>query len=327
MNTTKNIYSKKDMSKLDTDDNIKYFPLIKDYVIKNIFYNNPDILKRFLISQIKDIVKLNPETTKMTINNTELGKSNYKEYNETVDTYVVLNNNIHIDLEYNTSPYSVVQKRNKQYLNKLANIILESGDKISKLNDIYIIQVNLNASVSDKKYGEDLIISFGKKTNKEYEDYMYIVLKNIDYYRNLFYNEHRKLAKDELCHVAISSRNFEELFTTLGLIVSNEERNKIIKEVINMFKKKFILEEWKKEHAEALNAIARHDAEIYYRNEGKEEGRIEGRIEGRQEGIQEGLHNALKAMTMLKEKRPLDLISKVTGVSIQEIKNIQKNMS
>ena len=49
----------------------------------------------------------------MTIGNVELGKSNYKEYNKTVDTYVILNDNIHIDLEYNFSPYSVIRRRNR----------------------------------------------------------------------------------------------------------------------------------------------------------------------------------------------------------------------
>ena len=126
---TKDCLTKEDIIKLDTDENIEYFPLVRDYVIKSIFYKNPNLLKKFIISQIKDIVDLDYDTAKMTINNVELGKSNYKEYNKTLDTYVVLNDNIHVDLEYNTSPYSVVQKRNKQYLNKLANIILETGDK------------------------------------------------------------------------------------------------------------------------------------------------------------------------------------------------------
>ena len=310
------IYTKEDMNKFDNSKFIHYFPLVKDFVIKNIFYNNHDLLNKFLILQIKDIIKLDYDNTTMTINNVELGKSNYKEYNKIVDTYVVLNNNIHIDLEYNTQPYSVVQKRNKQYLNKLATIILESGDKISKLNSTYVIQVNLNAALSDSKFGEDIIIPFGKKTCKEYPDYKYIVLKNIEYYRNLFYNEGVKLPIDKMCLVVISSRNFNELFDTLDYVVTKKEKNKLIKEVHDMFSDGFTLEQWKRDNAEALNAIAAHDAQIYYREEGLREGRAEG--------IKENVTKTIK--NMLNKKCSLDFISEVTGSNKDEILEIKKTM-
>ena len=50
LNTTKEyIYTKEDMIRLDNDKNIHYFPLVKDFVIKNIFSKNPELLKNFLI--------------------------------------------------------------------------------------------------------------------------------------------------------------------------------------------------------------------------------------------------------------------------------------
>ena len=317
MNATKEyIYTKEDMIRLDNDKNIHYFPLVKDFVIKNIFSKNPELLKNFLILQIEDIIKLDPDNTKMTIGNVELGKSNYKEYNKTVDTYVILNDNIHIDLEYNYSPYSVVRRRNRQYLNKLSTKILESGDNISKLNKLYVIQVNLNAAVSDNKFGEDIIIPFGKKTCKEYPDYKYIVLKNIEYYRNLFYTSDVKLQKDELCHVVISSRNFKELFDTLDYVVTSKTKNKLIKEAIDMFSDGFTLEQWKKDNAEALNAIARYDAEVYYREEGLKQGIKEGKIAAITETIK----------SMLNKNFSLEVISDITGKTEEEIKEIKNSM-
>ena len=177
---------------------------------------------------------------------------------------------------------------------------------------MYVIQVNLNAAVSDNKFGEDIIIPFGKKTCKEYPDYKYIVLKNIEYYRNLFYTSDVKLQKDELCHVVISSRNFKELFDTLDYVVTSKTKNKLIKEAIDMFSDGFTLEQWKKDNAEALNAIARYDAEVYYR----------------EEGLKEGKNTAITEIikSMLKEKCSLNLISKVTGKSEEEIKEIEKSM-
>ena len=49
----------------------------------------------------------------------------------------------------------------------------------------------------------------------------------------------------------------------------------------------------------------------------KEEIRLEGRWEGRQEGRQEVIRN------MLREKADLAFISKVTGLSVKEIKKLK----
>ncbi len=54
--------------------------------------------------------------------------------------------------------------------------------------------------------------------------------------------------------------------------------------------------------------------------EENEDIRKEGRREGRREGKKEGKMEIIK--NMLKEKMSLELISKVTGISIKEIKNI-----
>ena len=57
------------------------------------------------------------------------------------------------------------------------------------------------------------------------------------------------------------------------------------------------------------------------RKEGREEGRKEGREEGRKEGREEGLHDA--AITHAKAMRSaglsIDLIAKITGLSVEEI--------
>lgn len=59
----------------------------------------------------------------------------------------------------------------------------------------------------------------------------------------------------------------------------------------------------------------------YYSREGREEGRKEGREEGREEGTR--LQKYSSARIMLKKGLPLDLITEVTGLSKEEIENIQ----
>ena len=53
------------------------------------------------------------------------------------------------------------------------------------------------------------------------------------------------------------------------------------------------------------------------RIEGREEGRIEGRIEGREEGREEA--NRETARRMKKDGLPIEVITKYTGLSVDEI--------
>jgi len=142
------------------DENIKFgvkdFSLVRDFVIKEILSKNKDIYKEILILLIRSVVKLDKNKTNITLENVELGKSNYKEYNKIIDSYIVLNNKIHVDVEYNTSPYKNTKLRNILYLNKMSTKVLESGNKQNKLNEIYLIQININTSKYDNKFGNDI---------------------------------------------------------------------------------------------------------------------------------------------------------------------------
>ena len=63
---------------------------------------------------------------------------NYMEYNKIIYSYIVLNDNIHIDLECNSSTFKEVKRRNILYMNKISTRVLESGEKTKKLK-IFIL--------------------------------------------------------------------------------------------------------------------------------------------------------------------------------------------
>jgi len=326
------IYTYEDMIKLDNDENNIFIPLTKDYVIKNLFNRNPKIYKEFLLLQIKDIINLNKDNTSIIFNNVELGKSNYMEYNKIIDSYVILNDNIHIDFECNSSVFKEIKRRNILYMNKISTRVLESGDNTKKLKNIYIIQLNINTSKQDSTYGEDEIILFGKKTNKIFSKLEYIIVKNIEYYRNLFYNESVKLPKDKMWLVVLTSKTYQELYNTLGYVVNDKERNKILKDVIEMFSDGFLLCEWEKEKLDAIVALERED-DIKERatrkgfNKGYKDGIKKGIEDGIEQGIEQGIEsNIIKTIkAMLNKNFDLKIISEITGKSIEEIKQIQKN--
>jgi len=111
-------YTLEDMEELDSKLKEGFFSLTRDANIKSFFARNPEVLKKFLLLQIKDIIELNLDNVTVTINDVELTKDNYKEYNKILDKYIIINDNIHIDLETNKSPYSSTARRNNLYLIK-----------------------------------------------------------------------------------------------------------------------------------------------------------------------------------------------------------------
>jgi len=138
------------------------------------------------------------------------------------------------------------------------------------------------------------------------------VVRNIEYYRILFYNG-VKLPKDKMWLVVLASKNYQELFENLGYVVNDEVRNKIMREVIEMFSDGFSLELWKIEHADKLNEIVRMSAY----NDGVEC--------GLESGIEQGVIQTIKSM--LKKNLSIDMISDITKKSISEIEEIQKSIN
>ena len=87
----------------------------------------------------------------------------------------------------------------------------------------------------------------------------------------------------------------------------------MIKYVINLFSDGFRLCDWEKDKMIELVKNVERD---YIREESRED--------GRQEGIQQTISNTIKSM--LNNNLSLEIISKVTGKSITEIKEIKNSM-
>jgi predicted transposase/invertase (TIGR01784 family) len=80
------------------------------------------------------------------------------------------------------------------------------------------------------------------------------------------------------------------------------------------------------EHEKAnLISSAKADGRV----EGRVEGRLEGRVEGRAEGISEGFAQGRiqTAIASLKEGLSIELVSRITGLSMDELEEIQEKYS
>lgn len=285
------------------DQDIKMIPLTFDYAFKMVFNNNLDLLKKFLIETLD--LGLDPDDCKITILNNELPKENYSEYKKIVDINIVLNKDIYIEVELNRSSYQKVQFRNSLYESKLYSLLLEEGDDPRELKNKIFYQLNLNTENKTISYGEDIIVPYGKTSKKIYDTNKFTVLKYLAFYKKLYYNEGGNLSYDEMWLVSLTSECFTELYDILSNVLSDAELDRFIKDVIRMSNDNFSIHAWEKEKMDDLLMYEEFEA-------------------GKKEGIEQNTIDTIKAM--INNNIELEVISKVTSKSIDEIKEIEKSM-
>lgn len=329
MNKIKRHLDSKYMIRLDKK--IELIPLTFDFLFKGIFMNNLDILKEFIFSQLD--ININQEDCKIELLTNELPKENKKEYQKTVDIYVRINNYLYVNIEVNREHFKDIKLRNMLFADKLYSMILETGEHSKKLSEKYFVQINLNAVDRQNKSiiskGSDKIVLFWLESKQIYTENKYMLVKFLEYYRYLYYNKHEKLNNSEMWLVMLTSRNFQELYHTLGYILDDEKRDKYIREVIRMCSDKFVISEW---YMKKLDEVV-EETKIYNAKKELEEGKIESRRQGLEEGIQEGIKEGKKEVTieyiknMIDKKMDINLISEITNLSKEEIIKIYNKNS
>ena len=297
---------------INLDKTLQFIPITFDYLFKSLFSSNLDILRKFILSQIGG-TELIPEECKITLLNSELPKENNNEYKKTVDLYVLVNNSIYVNIEVNKEKFENVRLRNFMYESKLYSMILEKGENTEKLKEKCFVQINLNAGDKNSEIGEDTIVLYGLKTKQVYTMNRYTLVKYLEYYRNLYYNDSVNLSCDKMWLVSFTSRTFTELYDSLENILIQEERERYLRKVIDLSKDVFILHEWEKEKLDELVRITAEENAI---KRGLEQGLIQGIEQEKIKTVSE----------MLKENLDVDLISKITKLSKEEVLNIKNSI-
>ena len=291
----------------EIDEKVRLIALTYDFMFKSVFGKNLEILKEFL----DDLLHLEYELEELDIRilNNELPKEIYSEYQKRIDVNIVLNDNIFVEIEINREDFSLVKYRNKMYADKVSSMMLESGDNYKKLEDIYFYQLNLNTENKSESIGEHKIVSYDLTTNEVFIDNQQIILKYLEFYYRLYYNEPKKRTKDVIWLAALSAKNFTELYQMLKQVLLEKELNKFMKDVINMSLEDFNLPEWQRDKFDALLA------------QEKEELAIE---RGLAKGIEQGIEqNTLKTIQMmLKKNMSIADIAEITEKSIEEVEKI-----
>jgi len=306
-----------------------------DVIFKAIFLREKELLLK-MIYDITDISETMLYEEIITGYELEPYKLNGKVNKS--DMLIKINDRYFINIEINFRHQKNVLVRNMIQLFKICGQVGESG--------------MTNSDISLRKVGQINFNTFSNSNNKELQK-CYIRdeegntvsdllnIWNIDIekcYKTLYNNVERKekLPKVVKWGAIIYSKlnDIECTLEKIGDIFTMEEKERLINRTNNVKKSKKIIQEWmviennRLRDLDILNTAKEEAREAGYK-EGREAGMEHGREEGIKKGIKEGIKEGLEQKelevikNMMNKNIDLQIISEVTGKSIDEIKKIE----
>jgi predicted transposase/invertase (TIGR01784 family) len=293
-----------------------------DIAFKKLFgvEENKDLLISLINSivseedQVKDVILLNPhnpqsfKNDKLSILDIKAEGHNKKKFN----------------IEIQITDSADYDKRALYYWARLYAEQLASGEEYSKLNKAIGIHIlNFTSILESEKYHNTFHLTEKDTGIQHFKDIELHTIELTKFSQGLDDDFHQLLSKmkqtidiwaafltkydllDQKQNELPEAPDYSNLKKALNVIsvmnFSDEERNSYEDHL-----------KWLRDETSALNKKY---------EKGKAEGIEQGKIEGFDKGIR------TTAINMLKAKSELEFISKITGLSIEEIKEIQKNIS
>lgn len=262
---------------------------------------NEDLLKVLLESI------LNIKIVKITYLNLEKNNGNIHIRRKHFDFHVKTDTeNIHIEVNNGMRDY--VRPRNMAYIcNTYSNGVL-SGEEYDE--DTKFIHINFTYGLGKKEKGLR-IYNIQDEDNIKYVNNFCIYEFNMDYYMNLWYSKDERGIEDNKYLIMMDLKPKElELLSKKDRVVS-----KYMGEIERINTNSELYEYMS---AEEDNRKIENSLKTQFRKEGLAEGRAEGKKEGMKEASLE--HDK----KMLEKGIDINDISDITGLSIEEINNINK---
>lgn len=247
----------------------------------------PNILKPLLEYILeKEIVELE-------ILNPNLVQDYFKLRGQRLDVLVKTKEDI-INVEINSNYNEEILIRNLHYIFKLASENTKRGNKYKIDNKI--VQINLN--FSNSKYEKCEYILYDKRNELILTDYIKIYNIGIDKYIKNYYNNGKKFTKGEdlIIMLDLDKKELEELSEKSDIVDNFKE------DVIKANEDEFVVD-W----------ISREEEQKQYEEVMYEKGITQGIEQNKQD-------NARK---MLELNMDLDVISKITGLTIKQINDLK----
>ena len=287
-------------------------------MFKAVFSNNKIILFK-LVQAILDYyhIDINIKNKELMIRNNELPLDNYLDKQLICDYIIKLDDSTDLNIEINRTKYIGLVERNMTYSFKIFYEHFKTGDKYKDFNKYTLLQVNFNryANPNHKTINRYYIIDMDDITNKLSNSFSIINI-DIDKCRDIVYNTNNleEVSDLEKWSSIIGCHYLEDIASILESgIVSMEEKNKFLSDIKEKSKDKDVLESIKFEDS------------LDYRFDLVSEDAFErGNRQGIEQGIEQTKIDVIKSM--LENNATYDFISKITGKSIEEIKEIEKSL-
>ena len=268
----------------------KYDKAFKEIMMKKEnFFILKKVLENILEIEVKEI-----ELRPLNLNTNNI----YVKGKET--DLLVLTNQGKIEIEVNTHYEDYVRVRNFCYITNIYQNEITEGSKYSE--EIKMIQINLNYGVKDKEYKR--IYKMRDEEGKEYIKNCIIYEINMDKYKEILYNKNKEeIEKNK--YIIMLDMNLEEL--------EKYKEDKVVKEYMEKMERL-------NQNPMFINWITKEKDEEMIRNtqlfKAEEKGINKGIAKGREQA------NLEIAQKMINEKVDIHVISKVTGLTIKEIKDL-----
>ena len=237
------------------------------------------------------------------------------EKRKTVDLLIIFEDKI-VNLEVNSSHYKYLNERNFSYITAVYNSIFEKGKRIKSKDEV--IQINFTWGLP-KKYEKIDVLTYDvrdKKHNDLYIDNFKIIVYNMDYIKEVYYNKTtKKYKQDAPKHLLMLDSNKEELEK---LCKGDKIMEKFKENVEKLNKDEIIIDFLTKEEEDELKKQSYLDEGYEL---GEEKGMKAGQKIGKELGKKEEKENL--AVKMIQKNMKLEDISEITGLSIDYLKKLK----
>lgn len=286
----------------------KFLTAKTDRVFKAILgdEDNPELLKEFLERIFKTKVEiiefLQPE---IKIETTD-------ERVKTVDLLVKMNDKF-VHIEMNSQNKDYLHNRNFIYFTSIFNKKTKRGKQYDTTTEF--IHIDFTYGLNDKEDYREYYIMDNK--GKKYIENLKIIEYNMNKITNYFKNDNEKMIQKykHLIMLNLDRNDLKELSKGDAFVEKFDEKLEELNER-ETYEPALTYEEDLEYCLNTEKAIAR--------KKGREEGLKEGIKEGKEEGLKKGISESKKeiAKNLLEDNIDMSLISKYTGLSVEEIKKL-----
>ena len=305
-----------------SDIEYRLFDPKEDFVFKALFGTEEN--KKLLISLLNSILKGKPYIKDLSLNNTELTKILEPNKSSRLDILATSDDGIKFNIEMQCRKTNNLPTRTLFYTSKLYTKDLKENEDYNKTKVISIWLFGENVTNRKSAINEDYV-TFQKNDKDPYE----IMTDSI------------RIIYLELYKYVIDNKNIDDKLTKWVDFLTNPidlEKKTFEDEDIEQARKTLNYISTDDNERSILDAIQKSRNDFYNdmtaaKEEGKEEGLKEGLDkglkEGKEEGLKEGKEEGLKeksieiAKNMLKDNVDINIISKYSGLSVEEINKLK----